>query len=136
MQKLTTFLMFSGQAEEAMNFYASLFPNSAVTSLVRFGPGEAGPEGSVKHAIFTLDGQEFMAIDSSVEQSFTFTAAMPIFVNCDGLDELLNLYQSLSAGGQTFMPLDDYSSGDPFAWVEDRFGVSWQLMYAEESGQE
>lgn len=131
MQKLTTFLMFAGQAEEAMNFYISLFENSKVLSITRYGSGEAGAEGSVMHAIFTLNGQEFMCIDSNIEHGFTFTPAMSIYIKCESEAEIDRLYDTLSNAGQVLMPLDRYPFSEKFAWLADRFGVSWQLSLAK-----
>lgn len=131
MQKLTTFLMFAGQAEEAMNFYISLFENSKVLSITRYGSGEAGAEGSVMHATFTLNGQEFMCIDSNIEHGFTFTPAMSIYIKCESEAEIDRLYDALSNAGQVLMPLDRYPFSEKFAWLADRFGVSWQLSLAK-----
>jgi predicted 3-demethylubiquinone-9 3-methyltransferase (glyoxalase superfamily) len=131
MQKLTTFLMFAGQAEEAMNFYISLFENSKVLSITRYGSGEAGAEGSVMHATFTLNGQEFMCIDSNIEHGFTFTPAMSIYIKCESEAEIDRLYDTLSNAGQVLMPLDRYPFSEKFAWLADRFGVSWQLSLAK-----
>lgn len=127
MQKLTTFFMFDGKAEEAMNFYISLFENSKVLSITRYGPGEAGAEGSVMHATFSLDGQEYMCIDSNIEHGFTFTPAMSIYVRCESEAEIDRLAEALSHDGQVMMPLDRYPFSEKFAWLADRFGVSWQL---------
>jgi predicted 3-demethylubiquinone-9 3-methyltransferase (glyoxalase superfamily) len=131
MQKLTTFLMFAGQAEEAMNFYISLFENSKVLSITRYGPGEPGAEGSVMHATFSLGGQEFMCIDSNVEHGFTFTPAMSIYISCESEAEIDRLFVALSQAGQVLMPLDQYPFSEKFAWLADRFGVSWQLTLAK-----
>ena len=131
MQQITTFLMFEGQAEAAMNFYISLFPGSKVLSLARYGAGEPGTQGTVKHATFSLGGQEFMCIDSNVEHGFTFTAAMSLYVNCQSEEQVDRLFAALSEGGQVFMPLDRYPFSDKFGWVADRFGVSWQLSLAK-----
>jgi predicted 3-demethylubiquinone-9 3-methyltransferase (glyoxalase superfamily) len=80
-QKITTFLMFDGRAEEAMTFYRSLFADAEVRSLTKYGPEGPGAEGSVTHAIFTLAGQEFMCIDSAVEQGIGFTPAVSLYVD-------------------------------------------------------
>ena len=131
MQKLTTFLMFAGQAEEAMNFYISLFEKSKVLSITRYGPDESGTEGSVMHATFSLGGQEFMCIDSNIEHGFTFTPAMSIYINCETEAEIDRLFESLSQAGQVLMPLDRYPFSEKFAWLADRFGVSWQINLAK-----
>ena len=130
MQQITTFLMFEGKAEEAMNFYTSLFPNSKVLAISRFGASEEGPEGTVRHATFSLNGQEFMCIDSYVEHGFTFTPSMSFYVTCATEQEIDRLFEKLSEGGGVMMPLAAYPFSPKFAWVADRFGVSWQLTLA------
>jgi predicted 3-demethylubiquinone-9 3-methyltransferase (glyoxalase superfamily) len=131
MQKITTFLMFTGKAEEAMNFYTSLFPQSRVLRITRYGPNEAGAEGTVMRATFSLNGQEFMCIDSNAVHAFTFTPAMSLYVNCETEDEIARLYTQLSQGGQVLMPLERYPFSEKFAWVADKYGVSWQLNLAK-----
>lgn len=131
MQKITTFLMFEGKAEEAMSFYMSLFPDSEIKSITRYAEGEAGAAGSVQHAVFSLSGQEFMCIDSPATHGFTFTPAMSLYVTCETLSEIDELFAKLSEGGQALMPLDAYPFSKKFGWVNDRFGVSWQLTLAE-----
>jgi predicted 3-demethylubiquinone-9 3-methyltransferase (glyoxalase superfamily) len=126
-EKIATLLMFEGQAEEAMNAYVALFEGSKVESLQRYGPGEAGTEGSVMHATFTLAGREFQCIDSNTKQPFTFTPATSITVRCASEEEIERLFAKLSTGGQVFMPLDAYPFAHKFAWVSDAYGVSWQL---------
>lgn len=127
MQKVTTFLMFTGKAEEAMNFYTSLFKQSEILSITRYGANEAGAEGTVKHAIFTLNRQEFMCIDSNVQHEHTFTPSISLYARCDTEAEIDTLFARLSEGGQVFMPLNNYGFSAKFAWIADRFGVSWQL---------
>jgi predicted 3-demethylubiquinone-9 3-methyltransferase (glyoxalase superfamily) len=126
-QKITTFLMFDGQAEAAMNFYTSLFSQSEILSIVRYGPNEMGAEGSVMHATFSLNGQEFMCIDSSIKHEFTFTPAISLYVTCESEAEIDRLFASLAEGGKVLMPLDAYGFSQKFGWVNDRYGVSWQL---------
>jgi predicted 3-demethylubiquinone-9 3-methyltransferase (glyoxalase superfamily) len=127
-QKTTTFLMFqNGDAEKAMNFYLSLFDDAKVVNLARFEPGEPGPEGKIKNALFTLAGQEYMCMDSPVEHPFTFTPSVSIYVGCDTEEEIDHLFAALSEGGQTLMPLGSYGYSTKFAWLKDRFGVAWQL---------
>ena len=105
MQKITTFLMFDGRAEEAMRFYTSLFKRSEVLSVSRYEANEAGVEGTVKHATFTLNGQEFMCIDSSAQHAFTFTPSMSLYVRCDTEEEIDALFAKLAQDGQILMPL-------------------------------
>jgi predicted 3-demethylubiquinone-9 3-methyltransferase (glyoxalase superfamily) len=124
--------MFDGKAEEAIGFYVSLLPNSAITAVARYGAGEAGAEGSVMHARFTLNGREFRCIDSPVKHDFTFTPAISLFVDCATASEVDALFAQLATGGRVLMPLDAYPFSRRFAWVNDRFGVSWQLNLANE----
>jgi predicted 3-demethylubiquinone-9 3-methyltransferase (glyoxalase superfamily) len=124
-QKITTFLMFqNGDAEEAMTFYISLFDDAKVVDVARIAPGEPGQEGKIKHARFTLAGQEYMCIDSE-GHSFTFTPSMSLYVGCDTEEEIDRLYAALVEGGVPLMPLSSYGFSTKFGWVNDRFGVSW-----------
>lgn len=128
MEKVTPFLMFQdGNAEEAMNFYTSIIEDSQITNIVRYGANEAGQEGTVMQASFSLKGQEFMCIDSNIKHQFSFTPSFSIFVTCNTEEELDNLYEKLNEGGQALMPLNDYGFSKKFGWLNDRFGVSWQL---------
>lgn len=127
MKSVTPFLMFQGQAEEAMKFYTSIIEDSQITSITRYGPNEAGEEGSVMFAAFTLKGQPIMCMDSNVKHDFTFTPSFSLVLDCDSEEEIDRLYARLSENGQVLMPLDHYPFSRKFAWVNDRFGVSWQL---------
>ncbi|WP_026585391.1 VOC family protein [Bacillus sp. J33] len=127
MQKVTPFLMFQGNAEEAMNYYISLIEESEIKSITRYGANEAGEEGSVMHAAFSLKGQEIMCIDSNVKHDFTFTPSFSLYITCDTEEEIDQLYKSLLDGGIALMPLGDYSFSKKFGWVNDKFGVSWQV---------
>ncbi|MBW5484780.1 VOC family protein [Streptomyces bambusae] len=126
-QKITTFLMFEGKAEEAMTFYLTLFDDAEVIDITRYGPEGPGAEDTVQHATFSLAGQRFMCIDSYVQHAFGFTPALSLFVQCDSEAELMRLYEALGEQGQELMPVGDYGFSPKFAWVNDRFGVSWQL---------
>lgn len=123
-QKITPFLMFVGEqhakAEAAMKYYVSLFKNSRINQIERYGKGEEEPEGTVKHATFSLNGQEFMAIDSNMEHNFTFTEAISLFVNCETQEEVDELWEKLSAGGEK----------SKCGWLKDRFGLWWQIIPA------
>lgn len=129
-QKITTFLMFEGRAEEAITLYTSLFDDAGIVSLTRYGPEGPGPEGSVQHAVFTLAGQPYMAIDSYVQHGFTFTPAISLWVECASAEEIERLYGALAEGGAALMPIGEYGFSQRFGWVNDRFGVSWQLNLA------
>lgn len=129
-RSVTTFLMFEGHAAEAMSLYTSLFANSAIEHVDRYAAGEPGAEGSVKLARFTVGGQRLLCIDSPVKHAFTFTPAISIFVECESPDELERAFATLSDGGAVLMPLDNYGFSTRFGWINDRFGVSWQLNLA------
>ncbi|MEM8768157.1 MAG: VOC family protein [Pseudomonadota bacterium] len=121
----------AGKAEEALTFYTSVFPDSEILSLEHYTADDA-PEvvGNVKMAQFTVRGSPAMAMDSSLNHAFTFTPAVSWFVECDSAAELEDACARLSDGGAFLMPLDDYGFSQRFAWVEDRYGVSWQLNLA------
>lgn len=128
MDKITTFLMFQNDnAEEAMNFYISLFDNSKILSISHYGANGPGKEGTVIHATFLLNGQEYMCIDSVVKHEFNFTPSMSLYVTCDTKEKADNLFEKLSEGGQILMPLSDYPFSEKFGWVNDKYGVSWQI---------
>ena len=115
-KKITTFLTYDGQAEEAMTLYTSVFPNSKVTSTRRYGEAGPGEAGSLMTGTFELDGQEFMALNGG--SSFTFGQGISLFVNCETQDEVDDLWERLSEGGEQ----------GPCGWLTDRFGVSWQII--------
>ncbi len=127
---VTTHLMFDGVAEEAMNLYVSLFGDSEIRQIERYGPGEPGAEGTVKLASFSLAGRDFLCIDSPVKHGFTFTPAMSLFVQCESEAELESAFKRLSDGGSVLMPVANYGFSTKFGWLTDRFGVSWQLNLA------
>ena len=115
MQKITPFLWFDGQAEEAMNFYVSLFKNSKVGKMTRCGDHGPGPKGSVLTTTFELDGPEFIALNGG--PMFKFTEAISFLVNCESRQEVDELWDKLSAGGQI----------QQCGWLKDKYGVSWQI---------
>lgn len=127
MEKISPFLMFEGKAEEAMNYYTSIIEDSEITSISRYGANQAGKEGSVFQATFTLKGREYMCIDSHVKHQFTFTPSFSLFITADTEEEMDRLYKQLSEGGSVLMPAGDYSFSKKFGWVVDKFGVSWQI---------
>lgn len=130
-KSVTTQLMYQGRdAEEAMRFYVSLFDDAEVTALERYGPDDAERGGTVKHATFTLAGTSFTCIDSPPVHDFVFTPSTSLVVECNDGEEVQRLYEALGKGGKTFMPLGSYGFSRQFAWVSDRFGVSWQINLA------
>lgn len=130
MESIRPFLMFQGEAEAALNFYASLFPDTRITDITRYGAGSPAKEGSVMRATLSIAGQSVMCIDSPVKHAFTFTPAFSFFIECSSEDELSRLLATLSEGGGVLMPRGNYGFSRQFAWVNDRFGVSWQLNLA------
>lgn len=120
-----------GKAEEAINYYVSLFPNSKVTNIEKWKKDEpGGEEGLVKQSTFTLAGQQYMASENRMDHKFSFTPAISIYVNCENEDELHHLYEELSSDGRVMMPLDNYGFSTKFGWTADKYGVSWQLNLA------
>jgi len=126
-RQISTVLMFDGKAEEAMRFYVSLFKGSVITAIEKYGVGEMGAEGSVKKASFTLAGHEMACIDSPAKHAFTFTPSTSLFVQCEDEAEIDRTFAALSEGGMVLMPPGNYGFSTKFAWLNDRFGVSWQL---------
>jgi len=116
MQKITPFLWFDNQAEEAMNFYISIFKNSKIVSVSRYGDAGPGPKGTVMTATFQLNGQEFMVLNGGPE--FKFTEAISFFVNCETQQEVDELWEKLSEGGEK----------GRCGWLKDKYGVSWQIV--------
>ncbi|HEY2492218.1 MAG TPA: VOC family protein [Paenibacillus sp.] len=130
-QKINTFLMFSGTAEEAMHHYTSVFEPSEIVSIIHYGPNQGGKEGTVLHATFSLKGQLFMCIDNSNGNDIAFTPAISLFVTCDTEEEIDTVFKKLSDGGQVLMPLSATPVSEKFGWVADKYGVTWQLNLAK-----
>ncbi len=116
MQKITPFLWFDTQAEEAANFYISLFKNATIDEVSRYGEHGPGPAGSVMSISFQLDGQNFIALNGGPQ--FTFSPAISLFVRCETQEEIDNFWEKLSEGGTVHQ----------CGWVTDRFGVTWQIV--------
>jgi predicted 3-demethylubiquinone-9 3-methyltransferase (glyoxalase superfamily) len=124
---VTPFLMFQGNAENAMSFYVSLFPHAKIINVVRYDPGGPGAEGTLMKASFSIAGQTVLCIDSPVKHDFSFTPAFSLFVECESEEQIDRLSAVLSEGGKFLMPMGSYGFSRKFAWLNDRFGVSWQL---------
>ncbi len=121
------FLMFQGDAEAAMRFYVSVFPDAEILDLVHYDAGGPGAEGSVRLAAFRLGDQTIRCIDSPVKHGFGFTPAASLFVECESETEIERLHAALIDGGTALMPLGAYGFSRRFGWLNDRYGVSWQL---------
>jgi predicted 3-demethylubiquinone-9 3-methyltransferase (glyoxalase superfamily) len=125
------FLMFQdGAAQSALDLYFATFPDSQMVRVERYGLGEPGPAGTIKVAIFTICGREFMCADSPVPHHFSFTPSSSTFVDFDSVEEMERAFNALSEGGEVMMPLNNYGFSKRFGWLADRFGVSWQLNVA------
>jgi predicted 3-demethylubiquinone-9 3-methyltransferase (glyoxalase superfamily) len=116
MQKIIPFLWFDNNAEEAMNFYLSIFKNSKIGSVTRYGDAGPGPKGTVMSATFQLNGQDFIALNGGPH--FTFSPAISFFVNCETQQEVDELWEKLSAGGER----------QQCGWLKDKYGLSWQII--------
>ena len=116
MQKITPFLWFDDKAEEAVNFYGSIFKNSKVLGISRYGDAGPGPKGTVMVATFQLEGQEFQALNGGPH--YKFTPAISLFVNCETQQEVDALWEKLLEGGRE----------DQCGWLQDKFGLSWQII--------
>jgi predicted 3-demethylubiquinone-9 3-methyltransferase (glyoxalase superfamily) len=115
-QKIAPFLWFNDNAEEAINFYLSVFKNSKIVTVMRYGDAGPGPKGSFMSALFRLEGQDFMALNGG--PVFSFSQAISFFVNCETQAEIDRLYEKLSGGGEK----------QPCGWLKDKYGVSWQIV--------
>lgn len=114
-------------AEDAMNFYISLFDNSRIISLQRWGSEGPGKEGTIMQAVFELNGQKFMCSDSPPVHNWDFTPAVSNYVECESEEQFDRIYGKFAEKGTVAMPAADYGFSQKFAWVIDQFGVSWQL---------
>jgi len=119
MQKIVPFLWFDDDAEEAVNFYMTVFKDGKITDTTRYGAAGPGPEGSVMTMNFELNGQQFIALNGGPE--YTFNEAVSFFVNCDSQAEVDDLWTKLTDGGQE----------GPCGWLKDKFGLSWQIIPTE-----
>lgn len=140
--KISTFLTFvgdqCGKAEEAIKWYTSIFPKSAIKSIVRYAEGEAGgtPE-LIKYSVFTLNGTDYMVSESNFNHPWSFSPGVSLFIAHDSEEEITRLFDTLSAnGGQVMVPFDKYETGDygfgkKFGWCEDKYGISWQFLLTE-----
>ena len=130
-EKIIPFLWFNGNAEEAVNFYISMFKNSKVLNITRYGDVGPGEKGSVMTAIFKLEGESFYALNAYSE--YAFTPSNSFYVSCRTLSEIKKLWNRLTDGGLVMMELDKYPFSERYGWVQDKFGVSWQLILSNET---
>lgn len=143
MQKITPCLWFDDNCEEAITFYTQLFPNSKIDSIKRYPKGSSGPiagmDGKIITAVFTLDGLTFQALDGG--PTFKLNPSVSFFVNFDpsqnpsAAADLDAMWAKLSEGGKALMPLQEYPFSKRYGWIQDRFGVSWQLILTDPAGE-
>jgi len=141
MKNINPFLWFDSQAEEAVNFYVSTYSSvfessgagkeTKILATSRYGDSMPGPKGGVMTMSFKLIGEEFIALNGGPVKDFTFNPSISFFVECKTEDQVNKLFNKLSAGGEIRMPLDKYPFSDRFAWIDDKFGISWQLNYTK-----
>jgi len=117
MQKITPFLWFDKEAEEATNFYVSIFPNSKILSVARYPEGSPAPAGSVMTTSFVLDGEEFTALNAGPH--FKFTPAISFVVHCETQEEVDRYWQKLTENG---------GRESECGWLQDKYGLSWQIV--------
>ena len=133
MQKITPFLWFDKNAEDAANFYTSVFKNSKINNIVRYNEAGAAatgmPEGTAMTVAFELEGQKFTALNGGPH--FKLNPSISFFVNCETEDEVKKLWDKLSPGGKILMPLDKYFFSDKYGWIQDKYGLSWQLIKSQ-----
>jgi predicted 3-demethylubiquinone-9 3-methyltransferase (glyoxalase superfamily) len=135
--KVTPFLMFTGRAQEALDLYMAVFDDAELIAVKRHGPEGPGAEGTIMHATFRIGEQVLMAIDSPPVHAFDFTPSLSLFVTCASEEEIDRLFAGLSEGGSVMMPLStEYGFAAKYAWLSDRFGVSWQLSLQLDVGGE
>ena len=136
--KTTTFLTFvgdqCGKAQEAIEFYTSIFPNSKIKRIINYDDGEAGGNPSlIKYGVFTLNNVDYMVSESNFNHAWSFSPAVSIFITCCSENEIQSVFDKISTNeGQIMVPLDNYETGDygfgkMFGWCQDKFGVSWQF---------
>ena len=125
--QVSTFLMFSGKAEQAMRFYASVLPDARIETLEHYGPASGAIAGRVQYGSLIIGGTRYRFVDSPVPHDFAFTPAISLLLDVDSEPQLTELAAALSKGGRTYMPQGNYGFSRSFAWVEDCYGVSWQL---------
>lgn len=124
--------MFTGQAEDAVRSYVSIFPDAEILHLERYEAHDVGEEGTIKGATFRIADQTLRCIDSPAVHAFGFTPSVSFFFDCEDEETFQSLFDQLSDDGNVFMPPGPYPFAQRFAWLSDRFGVSWQLSFAPE----
>ena len=132
---ISTFLLFTGEqhgkAEEAVKFYTDLFDDSEILQMEFYGPNDPEPEGTVKQAHFSLNGQKYIAKDSHLKHKFDFNPAISFFVESDSEKDIEVAFKELAQKGLVFMPLEKYPFSPMFGWLQDKYGISWQLALVQ-----
>ena len=123
------FLMFQGEGSAALDFYLSVFGDAVAESVERYAEGDDAPTGTLRMARLKLAGQTILLNDSPIQHAFSFTPSSSMFVECGSEAEVRQLSEALKQGGSELMPVANYGFSTLFAWVSDRFGVSWQIKF-------
>lgn len=124
------YLMFKGNAEEALNFYVSLFENSKIENLEKYPAEGDHQEGKVKRALFNLNGHTFICADAVSNQDFAFTPALSFYMECPSEEDIKHKFRALSQEGKIIVAINNFDPDHLYGWVQDKFGVSWQLNFS------
>lgn len=130
MKSMTPFLMFQGRAQEAMDYYIEIFEDAEIRYVKEYDAETPEMQGKVMQGVIRIHDQLIMLMDSNVPHEFSFTPSMSFFIECNSMMEIEHSYQKLKKKGAILMPLDEYGFSDSFSWVQDQFGVSWQLNFS------
>lgn len=130
MKSMTPFLMFQGRAQEAMDYYMEIFEDAEIRYVKEYDADIPEMQGKVMQGVIRIHDQLIMLMDSNVPHEFSFTPSMSFFIECNSMMEIEHSYQKLKKKGAILMPLDEYGFSDSFSWVQDQFGVSWQLNFS------
>ena len=130
MKSMTPFLMFQGRAQEAMDYYIEIFEDAEIRYVKEYDAETPEMQGKVMQGVIRIHDQLIMLMDSNVPHEFSFTPSMSFFIEGNSMMEIEHSYQKLKKKGAILMPLDEYGFSDSFAWVQDQFGVSWQLNFS------
>ncbi|WP_411842538.1 VOC family protein [Salinicoccus sp. HZC-1] len=131
MKSMTPFLMFEGRAKEAMEYYMEIFEDAEIRYMREYDEDSPEMQDKVMQGVIRIHDQLIMVMDSEVPHEFSFTPSMSFFIECNSLPEIEHYYRKLKKKGAIHMPLDEYGFSNRFAWVQDQFGVTWQLNFTK-----
>lgn len=128
MKKITPFLLFEGNAEAVINTYSTIFKDFEILNVEKYAENQGGKVGSIRLATFAINGQQIQCTDSPIKHNFNFTPSISFFLNFNDEAEIDSVYGKLVTDGKTLMEMGEYGIGKKFGWIEDKFGISWQLQ--------